>query len=80
MDPQPWRRFRDLVQSSSPSNEELYEVVKCDNCDILKNKISDLKKILDKFTKGKNNLNILLSNQKVSYNKDGLGYEPINNI
>lgn len=33
-----------------------------------------------KFIKGRYNLNLLLGNQRASYNKSGLGYEPKNII
>lgn len=52
---------------------------KCDNYDNLKTKIYDLQKTLVKFTKGRDNLNVLLGNQIVSYNNAGLGYEPKKN-
>lgn len=41
----------------------------------MKNKIDDLQDTLDKFTKGRDNLNLLLGNQRVSYNKVCLGYK-----
>lgn len=58
-----------LIQNSSSSDEVLDEFIKCHQCDILKNKIDDLKSKLDKFTKGIDTLNRLLSNQRASYNK-----------
>lgn len=72
-------RQYDLIQNFSSSHEVLDESIKCDLCDILKNKIDDLQKTPDKFSKGRDNLNLLLGNQKESYKKVGLGYEPKNN-
>lgn len=69
-------RQNDIVQNFSPSNEELYELVKCDKCDILTNEIVILKKTFGKFTKGREYLNVLLGNQRVFYNKVGLGMNP----
>lgn len=34
---------------------------------------------IGRFTKRSNNLNIILGNKKVTYNKDNLGYEPKTN-
>lgn len=42
----------------------------------MENKIKDLHNTLDKFTKGRDNLNLILGSQMVSYNKFGLIYEP----
>lgn len=76
-----WRSPKqdDLIKKSSSSHKVSYESIKCDQYNILKNKINDLQNILDKFTKGRSNLNLLLGNQKASYNKDGIGYETKNN-
>lgn len=52
--------------------------MKCDDCNILKNKIEDLQNTLGKFTMGRENLNIILGNQKGTYNKAGLVYHPKN--
>lgn len=71
-------RQYDLIQNTSMSHKALYESIKCDQCDILKNKIGDFQNTLDKFTKGTYNLKLLLGNQIMSYNKVGLGYEPKN--
>lgn len=43
-------------------------------------KIRIYKNTLDEFTQGRNNLNLILENQRASCDKDGLGYEPKNNI
>lgn len=51
----------------------------CNECDILKNKIDALQNLLGKFTNGRDKFNISLGNQKVSYNKVDLVYEPKNN-
>lgn len=69
----------DLIVNTSSSHKALDESIKCEECDILKNKIHELHNTLDKFPKGTNKLNILLGNKRVSYNKAGLGYEPKNN-
>jgi hypothetical protein len=42
----------------------------------LKNKVEDLNNVLAKFTMGRDKLDIILGNQKGSYNKAGLGYQP----
>jgi hypothetical protein len=39
------------------------EVTKCDDCNLLKNKIEDLHSAFAKFTRGRDKLNILLGNQ-----------------
>lgn len=45
-------RKYDLIQNYSSSHKALNKSVKCDQCDILKNKMDDLQNTLDKFTKG----------------------------
>lgn len=50
--------------------------MKCNQCDILISENKDLQITFDKFTKGINNLNILLRNKRETYNKTGLRYEP----
>lgn len=47
---------------------------KRETCDSLRNKIEDLHEILTKFTMGKDYLDVILSNQRASYNKVGLCY------
>lgn len=64
---------------SSPSHENLVKPIKCEQSNILKNKIEYRPNSLDKFTKGIDNLTLILGNQRESYNKAGLGYEPKNN-
>lgn len=49
--------------------------IKYDQCDVLKNENKDLQDTLDKFTKGRYNLNLLCENKITSYNKFDLGYE-----
>lgn len=71
-------RQNDSIQNSSTSNKE-DETDKYNECDTLKNEIYDLQKTLVKFTKGRDNLNFLLENQRTSDNKVCLGYEPNNN-
>ena len=44
-------------------------------CETLKAKIDDLTKSLEKFTNAKKNLDKLLANQRLNFNKEGLGYE-----
>lgn len=73
-------RQDNLIQNFSSSDKFLDESIKCDQCDILKNKFDYLQNTLDKFTKVRDNLNILLGNQRVSYNKVDLGYKPKNTI
>lgn len=43
---------------------------------MLENRIEDLHKTLRKFSKGRNNLDIYLGNQKAMYNEVGLEYQP----
>lgn len=43
------------------------------------NKIDDLHNTLDKFIKGMENFNLIIGNQRATYNKVGLGYELKNN-
>ena len=45
----------------------------------LKIKSNDLLNIVTKFTKGKQNLDLLLSNQRKSLHKHGLGFSPFQN-
>lgn len=52
---------------------------KCEKWNILKIKIDNLHNTLRKFTKGRDKLYLLLSNQRIFYNKVSLGYEPKNN-
>lgn len=44
-----------------------------------RNEIEDLYEILSKFTKEKDNLNMILYNQRTLHNKADLSYQPINN-
>lgn len=44
----------------------------------LKEEVEDLKKILSNFTKGRDNLDKLLSSQRCVYDRAGLGYNPEN--
>lgn len=48
----------------------------CEMCGPLRNEIESFHETLIKFTKGKDNLNMILSNQRASYNKTDLGYQP----
>lgn len=48
----------------------------CETCGPLKNEFESFHETLIKFTKGKDNLNMILSNQRASYNKTDLGYQP----
>ena len=43
----------------------------------LKNEITKLKPIVEKFTLSSNKLNMILDNQKAVYDKAGLGYNPL---
>ncbi|CAJ2652972.1 unnamed protein product [Trifolium pratense] len=52
------------------------ENIECNECNILKDKVEDLNNVLAKFTMGRDKLDIILGNQKASYNKVGLGYQP----
>ncbi|XP_045810784.1 uncharacterized protein LOC123905202 [Trifolium pratense] len=56
--------------------ENKKENIECNECIILKDKVEDLNNVLAKFTMGRDKLNIILGNQKASYNKAGLGYQP----
>lgn len=53
--------------------------IKYKNCNSFRTEIEDLLEILSKFIKGRDNLYMILSNQRASYNKVGLGYQPNNN-
>lgn len=44
-------------------------------CNILKNQINDLHNTFDNLIYEKDNLNVLIGNQRESYNKADLGYE-----
>lgn len=46
---------------------------------ILESKIDGSHNTLVKFTKGRDVINFMISNQRATYNKIGLGYEPKNN-
>jgi len=41
-------------------------------------KCEDLEKAVLKFCKGQNNLDKLLESQRISFNKEGIGYNPFN--
>ena len=43
----------------------------------LKNEIVKLKLIVEKFTLSSNKLHMILDNQKIIYDKVGLGYNPL---
>lgn len=60
---------------STPSENLQEEPINCVKCKFLKNEIIDLHNTLGKFIKGRENLNTILSNQKGTYNKSGLGYQ-----
>lgn len=72
-------RQDNLIRNFSSFHKVLDESIKCDQCENFKNKIDDLQNILDKFTKGRDNLNLMLGNQIASYNRIDIGYEPKNN-
>jgi len=44
----------------------------------LTSKCEDLEKMVLKFSKGQNNLEKLLGSQRMSFNKEGIGYNPFN--
>lgn len=48
-------------------------------CDQLGNEIESLQEILSNFTKGKENFDMMLLNQRASYNKVGIGHQTNNN-
>lgn len=70
--------FVSEVSSCTSCENKKENTFKCDDCNILKIKIEDLQNTLAKFTKGRENLNIILGNQKGTYNKAALGYRPKN--
>ena len=43
----------------------------------LQSKCEDLEKIVLKFSKGQNNLDKLLGSQRMSFNKESIGYNPL---
>lgn len=47
------------------------QLVKCETCISLKNYLDNLHETLGKFVKGKKNLDLILSNQRASYDKNG---------
>lgn len=51
-------RQYDLIQNFFSYYKVLGESIECDQCNILKNKIDDIKNTLDKFIKWINNLNL----------------------
>ena len=65
-----------LTQISSPSYKVLDKSIKCNQCDVLKSENMELQITIDKFTKQRYNSNLLLGNERVSYTKVELGYEP----
>ena len=48
----------------------------CENCKKLEKQVEYLLETLSNFTKGRENLEILLGSQNVVFNKNGLGYNP----
>ena len=44
----------------------------------LQSKREDLQKLVLKFSKGQDNLDKLLGSQRMSFNKEGIGYNPFN--
>lgn len=52
------------------------KINKCETCDSLRNEIENLHETLSKFTQGKQNLDMILSNQTTLYNKVGLSSQP----
>lgn len=42
----------------------------------LRIKVTSSHETQEKFTKGKDKLDFILSNQRAQYNKNGLGYQP----
>jgi hypothetical protein len=67
--------FESETSTYNPSDSKK-ENIECNKCNILKNKVEDLNNVLAKFTMGRDKLDIILGNQKGSYNKAGLGYQP----
>lgn len=59
---------------------ESLKLDKCESCKSLKNEVTNLHKILEEFTKGKYKLDLIISNQKASFNKNRLGYKPLDRI
>lgn len=67
----------DVIESKKDTNfVKKNDSSECQECPILKSKNDDLLNTLSKFTKGRDNLNILLGNQTGTFGKAGLGYEP----
>lgn len=44
---------------------------------LYKNNVDDLTKTLENFVKCRDNLNVLLGNQRCVFDKAGIGYDPI---
>lgn len=49
---------------------------KCESYESLKNGVPNLHETIEKFTKGKNKLDLILSSQRNSFNRNGVGYKP----
>lgn len=47
----------------------------CETCVSMKKEANDLHETLSKFTKGSENLNLVISNKIISLNKNGLGFK-----
>lgn len=69
-----------MENNSKILGEELVDIInqalelfKCETCISLKNKVDKLNETLVKISKSKENLDLILSNQRASYNNNGLG-------
>lgn len=48
---------------------------KCNSWDYLENEVTSLHETFEKFTNDKDKFNLILSNQRDSFNKNGIGYK-----
>jgi len=53
----------------------IVKVTICDNCEVLKEKVKYLIKIVSKFSMGTSNLNVLLGSQNCVFNKACINFQ-----
>nr|KYP33248.1 Retrovirus-related Pol polyprotein from transposon TNT 1-94 [Cajanus cajan] len=67
--------FNEAHCETSPSSK-----FDCENCKVLEKENDDLKNSLAKFTKGNENLNIILGKQRHAFDRSGLGFNQSMNM
>lgn len=81
---------KDYAEFLENNNKILYEEIvnirreslkstKCDSCDSFKIEVANIHETLSKFTKRKENLDLILSNQIPSFNKN-VGFKPYKSL